>query len=532
MSYYNLISTKNLEIHNNICFLNDKPRETVETLSIDASLLTPASLTSSCYISYSLCEYLSKFKKQIEVSLEAWDSIKKYTNPYEFIHTIIPGNKISISKLKPLSRSFYKMIEIWKIFKLGELKNGSYSPSQIRPVLPITTFHLAEGPGGFIEATSYMRKNTSDVYYGMTLLNDDPGCPGWKKTNTFLENNPNVRIINGEDGTGDILKLENYKYCKNRFMNSMDIITADGGIDVSVDFNKQEKLVSKLIVAEIIYAVTMQKKDGHFILKIFDIFSKLTVDMLYLLSCLYSEVYITKPHTSRLANSEKYIVCKNFLLEDSTQLYNVFCEQFTKINTSCEVQSILNHEHDYYFLNKIEEINVVLGQRQLENIITTLNMISNRNCYDKIESMKKLHIQKCTSWCEKHDISYIKLFSSNNIFLSNLCSDGISISSLKSNNNSFVKGKSSNFTNNVYNGSGGGGGRDGYNKNKCKIILDISQDTLSETLSETLPEIVVHSSIGTCENTEPVENTIIVSTVSCNCIHDIIPDIHDIIPDI
>ena len=60
----------------------------------------------------------------------------------------------------------------------------------------------------------------------------------------------------------DILKLENYKYCKNRFMNSMDIITADGGIDVSVDFNKQEKLVSKLLVAEIIYAVTMQKKVG------------------------------------------------------------------------------------------------------------------------------------------------------------------------------------------------------------------------------------------------------------------------------
>ena len=136
--------------------------------------------------------------------------------------------------------------------------------------MPITTFHLAEGPGGFIEATSHIRKNTQDSYYGMTLLNDDPGCPGWKKSNTFLENNPNVTIIKGEDGTGDILKLENYKYCKNRFMNSMDIITADGGIDVSVDFNKQEKLVSKLLVAEIIYAVTMQKKGGHFILKIFE----------------------------------------------------------------------------------------------------------------------------------------------------------------------------------------------------------------------------------------------------------------------
>ena len=306
-----------------------------------------------------------------------------------------------------------------------------------------------------------MRKNPNDMYYGMTLLNDDPGCPGWKKSNTFLESNPNVKIINGHDGTGDILKIENYKYCKELFMNSIDIITADGGIDVSNDFNKQEKLVSKLLIAEIIYAVTMQKKGGFFILKIFDIFSKLTVDMLYLLSCLYNEVYITKPHTSRMANSEKYIVCKNFLLDDSSMLYEVFCKEFSKLDTTDEIHGILNTEHDYYFLNKIEEINVVLGQRQLENIITTLNIISNRNNYDKVDSMKKLHIQKSISWCEKHDISSVKLYSSNNIFLSNIYDDGTPISFLKNNNNAFLKNKSSNFTSNLYIGASSA-----YNKNK------------------------------------------------------------------
>jgi hypothetical protein len=71
--------------------------------------------------------------------------------------------------------------------------------------------------------------------------------------------------------------------------------------------------------------------------------------------------------------------------------------------------------------------------------------------------------------------------------LSTICSDGISISSLKSNNNSFIKGKSSNFINNVVYGGGGGGG---YNKNKPKIVIDTSQDILPETLSETLPEIL------------------------------------------
>jgi hypothetical protein len=228
----------------------------------------------------------------------------------------------------------------------------------------------------------------------------------------------------------------------------------------------------------------MQKKGGYFVLKIFDIFSKLTVDMLYLLSSLYGEVYITKPHTSRLANSEKYIVCKNFLLDDSSGLYEVFCNEFSKLDTTEEIQSILNLEHDYYFLNKIEEINVVLGQRQLENIITTLNMITNRNNYDKIDSMKKLHIQKSITWCEKHDISCVKLYSSNNIFLSNIYEDGTPISFFKTNNNAFLKGKSSNFTNNVYIGAGVGGA---YSKNKSNPSLPESS-TQPENLANEITE--------------------------------------------
>ena len=434
MSYYILTSGINLKINKNISFSFESSNEDNNAITTLSTIYPKNS-----YISHSLFDFLSKFKKQIEISSDAWDSIKKFTNPYEFIHTIIPGNKNSISKLKPLSRSFYKMLELWKLFKFDEIRSNHLLPN-------ISTFHLAEGPGGFIEATSHVRKNPDDTYYGMTLINDDPGCPGWKKSNNFLDNNPNVKIIRGEDGTGDLLNLENYKYCKDRFLNSMDIITADGGIDVSIDFNKQEQLVSKLIISEVIYAVTMQKKGGHFVLKIFDIFSKLTVDLLYLLSSIYAEVYITKPYTSRLANSEKYIICKNFLLDSSLKLSDAFIEEFAKLNDAKNVVSILNIEHDYYFLNKIEEINAILGQRQLENIITTLNIITNRNNHDKIESMKKNNIQKCISWCEKHDISSIKLSFSNNIFLSNVYEDGTPVSTSRS-HNSFLKKKNSTYTN-------------------------------------------------------------------------------------
>ena len=87
----------------------------------------------------------------------------------------------------------------------------------------------------------------------------------------------------------------------------------------------------------------MQKKEGHFILKIFDIFSKTTLDILYLLSSVYKQVYIVKPNTSRLANSEKYIVCKNFKgVSESLSLSII--NQYPKLESIEYISSLFDFE--------------------------------------------------------------------------------------------------------------------------------------------------------------------------------------------
>ena len=291
------------------------------------------------YICKTLHKYINDIKKQIDENYEYWDNVKKYTNPYEFIHTVIPNYKTSISKLKPLSRSYYKMIEISNLFKLVyELKH----------VKNINTFHLAEGPGGFIEAIVDLRKNENDNYYGMTLINDDPNVPGWKKSKHFLEKNKNVKIEYGITETGDLLDINNLKYCKEKYGNSMEIITGDGGFDFSGDFNKQEAMASKLLFAQVSFCLCLQKINGYFILKVFDLFSKTSIDILYLLSSLYKEVYILKPFSSRLANSEKYIVCKYYKgLND--KIYNNLLLEYEKLNEPNSISSIFDFEIDYYF---------------------------------------------------------------------------------------------------------------------------------------------------------------------------------------
>ena len=443
------------------------------------------------YVSSSVYSHLCDIKEQIEKYQDAWDNIKKFTNPYEYIHTNISGNKTNISKLRPLSRSFYKMIEIIK-------NNNILSPyahtvsSKPDNKMAITTFHLAEGPGGFIEAISYLRgqeyirvikedagsvvhsstdssiastgitppiqilkRNTdlhdevmrdleqlklsrrifetqkafhdgkqftygNDRYYGMTLINDDPICPGWKKTRAFLENHPNIIIESGSDKTGNLISFDNFIHCATKYRNKMEIITADGGFDFSVDFNNQETMATQLILCEVFYALAMQKQGGTFILKIFDVFHKATVDILYLLCYYYNNVSITKPHTSRIANSEKYIVCQGFKISNSTKIVEQVSSLFLSLCSNERITSILPQDHDLYFLNKIEEMNAMVSFQQIENITSTLSIITNHRNAEKLDQYKKINVNKCIAWCEYYEIPYHihhATIQSTNIFL-------------------------------------------------------------------------------------------------------------------
>lgn len=378
----------------------------------------------SIIISESIYSYLCKSKETIETcNPDEWDSMKKYTNPYEFIHTAIPGQKCAISKMKPLSRSFYKMIEIIKHCKLLPFQD---QPPQQPPESPIRTFHLAEGPGGFIEAVAYIRANSDDVYHGMTLVDErSAGCPGWNKSRAFLERNPNVIIEYGADGTGDLLSLSNYDACCAKYGQQgqqMEFISADGGFDFSSDFNHQEILAQNLIVAEVLYAISLQKYEGSFVLKIFDIFTKVTVDLLQLLCGVYDDVIIFKPSTSRIANSEKYVVCKRFNISDEEVRKALIakCRHFfvgLGLGPALGVSGILRAEHHgIQLLARIEEINVMLGQQQIENIATTVSLIQSK-LYDRLESYKRANVQKCILWCERYNIPYNKGVVSTNTFI-------------------------------------------------------------------------------------------------------------------
>lgn len=358
--------------------------------------------------------FLSQSKKNIELNNKSWDIFKKYTNPYEYVHTSV--NNIKLSKKKPLSRAFYKLIEIIDFFNLLCDKDDK----------PIHSFHIAEGPGGFIEAINFYRKNiiiskanNSDTYRGLTLIdNNDNNIPGWNKAKKFVKETPNVIIDYGRSKDGNIYKLKNLDYIYEEHRNKYDIVTGDGGFDFSVDFNNQEPMALKLILCEVLYGIIMTKKQGHFIVKIFDLFTVCSYEIIYLLSCVFNEVYVSKPNTSRYGNSEKYLICKYKNVEINDTLYNSIKKLFIQIHLfdgDFRNISILKSNLSNRIINVINEVNVIFTERQIENINNTISLIMNSKRTDIIEQYKTKHISLSIEWLKKYNIPY-NHYKKNNLF--------------------------------------------------------------------------------------------------------------------
>lgn len=493
-------------------------------------------------VSQSLCGYMNEIKEKIASRDKEWDIYKKFTNPCEYIHSVVPNKKRAVSKYKPISRSYFKMIEMMAAFQLDSEATVSGDPSSFKPpafasesfirtgvkggddsdaskddlgwklcsserksqikrsvshnetflviqplsglspesqmriddstlfsiqaepkdttlqrsasfeyassssangskfrsratipttssaAAPIRTFHLAEGPGGFIEAICTKRQNPKDQYYGMTILVDetDDNVPAWNKTAGFLAQNPNVFIETGADGTGNILRVENFDWCVSKYGSTMDLVTADGGFDFSKNFNKQELSITQLLWGQICYAICMQKKGGNFVLKIFDIFYQPTIELLYILSGFYDEVNVCKLQTSRIGNSEKYVVCKGFRYDSNAEFLHTIRKSFVDvvnhatpariIGSAAYIHHFLNRPVPIHFVKQIEDINAMFGQQQIENIHYTISLIDKHTKYDKTEQLTKQNIVKCVSWCIEHKIPYNNV-SSTNVFV-------------------------------------------------------------------------------------------------------------------
>ncbi|KAK3547628.1 hypothetical protein QTP86_026269 [Hemibagrus guttatus] len=173
---------------------------------------------------------------------------------------------------------------------------------------------VCAGPGGFSEYVLW-RKRWHAKGFGMTLK----GANDFKLEDFYSAPSELFEPYYGEggiDGDGDITRPENISAFRNFVLESTEkrglhFLMADGGFSVEGQENLQEILSKQLLLCQFLTALSVVRTGGHFVCKTFDLFTPFSVGLIYLLYLCFERVSLFKPVTSRPANSERYVVCKN-----------------------------------------------------------------------------------------------------------------------------------------------------------------------------------------------------------------------------
>lgn len=333
-------------------------------------------------LSYSTYEYFNKSRTQLSnIFLKnnkiTFEYISHIVNTYNCIFSNIINS--NISKLHYKSSSFYDFIEIVNLFHIFDNK-------KTRALIVSNTFTYD------CKCVEYFNNNYD---------------------NLFLTFNHNYEK-----------QIEKYLfYTKLEPQYKYDLIF--------FELNESDYLdINKYILGLILSLLAMfneQKEHGSLILKISNINHKPILDILYILTSVYDNVSIMKPMTSNILTNEKYVICRNFIVNNKTMnnydkyynnlkyTYYLLCGKYVT-NTKLFIETIIHEDNiSYFFKTKVNNINILIIQQQIEIINHTFNLINNKNNCEKIKEIIHSNLQKSIQFCKKYNLPYHNFNDENKV---------------------------------------------------------------------------------------------------------------------
>lgn len=345
----------------------------------------------------SLIEEIDALKESIQPydNTDTWDLAKRITNPYELIYT--SSSRLSLPKstscLQPLSRSFFKLTEMLQILDFF----GRHKQPKLR------SLHVCEGPGGFIESflsEAETHKKLVSVSHAMTLKSTHHMIPGWRRATQFLQKHKQITLLYGPSRSGDIYERENQEVCVEAAKtNSLGatLVTGDGGFDFSEDFYAQEKSMFRLLVCSAVILLQGVAQEGDFVLKLFDIQSPATRDLLTLLAACFQQWTLYKPATSRPCNSEWYFLGRGAI---SPPARKPFVDSLCRVRDWLETQDTIRQ---IWTSNPLESLLRTLQEERMQRQIIALKRVLTF-CHEPIDkiTLDTLWAHQripCIQWC-------------------------------------------------------------------------------------------------------------------------------------
>lgn len=353
----------------------------------------------------------------------------------------------SNNKPEILTSGFYKFWEILMLFNLINVDKEKF-----------VSAHFSEGPGSFVQATMYFRDvyakkhSKSDKYYTIDTNPEDIGgkdhIPQLEKNfiDFYSKEKPNRLIIHetfpkSQSGgsktktNGDIIDPKTIKLFGGKMEDKADLITGDANLHW-INENIQEQEAFRLIISQIIGAVKLQKKEGNFVCKFYETFTKTSLKIISILKMLYDEVTFIKPLTSELSNSEKYVVCTGFKYSDKDSQYKKIIKKLDAIHKSIyenKNNKIVDIFPEYSIpknlIRTVIELNKEISNPQLKNIGEIISFVE-KEIYsgDEYHTKREEQIEGALYWTSNF-LPDLKEFEKNTKTMNDILNTSLEISS-------------------------------------------------------------------------------------------------------
>ncbi|XP_065334280.1 cap-specific mRNA (nucleoside-2'-O-)-methyltransferase 1-like [Cloeon dipterum] len=234
---------------------------------------------------------------------------------------------------------------------------------------------ICAGPGGFSEYVLW-RKRWQAKGFGFTLR----GEHDFKLEDFNAASAETFEPCYGKDGDGNIYKPINIRHFQNHVLANTDgkgvhFTMADGGFSVDGQEDIQEVLSHRLYLCQCLVALSITRPGGHFVVKLFDVFTPFSAGLIWLMRRAFHKICIFRPNTSQPANSERYLVCKHRLKDVSAVRYLMWTanEEFEKLapGSGRAVVTIVPEDviaGDKELVEYLTMSNNELGQRQVDSL--------------------------------------------------------------------------------------------------------------------------------------------------------------------
>jgi len=301
-----------------------------------------------------------------------------------------------------LNRAAMKMANLDAIcnFMFSNPVDSDTGQSLVGSKEPLYFADVCAGPGGFSEYILW-RKRWRSKGFGFTIKTTGHDF----KLDDFYAGPPESFEphygVNGVDGDGNVFDSDNIEAFRKFVLDNtggkgVHFMMADGGFSVEGQENIQEILSKQLYLCQCLVALSIIRPKGHFVCKLFDLFTPFSVGLVYLMYRSFQQVSIHKPNTSRPANSERYIICKwkrpdcdavrEYMMEINQRINQLGFSLEGNTGSSVDILSIVPHEvinrDSPEFIDYIKESNNNIADIQIVGLHKIAAFCKNVNLHE------------------------------------------------------------------------------------------------------------------------------------------------------